>query len=161
VSAREKLERLGVPLPEPTAPVGAFVPFVRSGDLVFVSGHIAKRSGRPWVGRLGEDLDVQEGKEAARAAAIDLLGTLDQAAGGIDNVARVVKVVVFVNSDRGFTAQPGVADGASEILREAFGDGHARSAVGVSQLPMGACVEVEVVAELRREPPADQEDRCC
>jgi enamine deaminase RidA (YjgF/YER057c/UK114 family) len=142
------LAELGIHLPEATAPAGAFVPFVKTGHLTFLSGHIAKRSGLPWVGRLGESIALEEGRAAARAAAVDVLGTLARAADGLENVLRVVKVVVFVNSDATFTAQPAVADGASEVFQQVFGVGHARSAVGVSQLPLGACVEVELVAEL-------------
>jgi enamine deaminase RidA (YjgF/YER057c/UK114 family) len=145
-----RLDALGIVLPPPTAPQAAFVPFVRSGDLVFLSGHIAKRDGRPWVGQLGRDTTTDEGRAAARSIAIDLLGTLAQAAGGLERVARVVKVTSLVNSTPVFTEHHLVTNGCSELLVEILGEcgAHARSAFGTAQLPMGACVEIEMVAQL-------------
>ncbi len=133
-------------------PAAAYVPFVRSGQLVFLSGHIAKQSGTAWVGQLGTDMDTATGKQAARAVAIDLLGTLQAASGGLGNVARIVKVLSLVNSAPTYTEHHLVTNGCSELLGEVFGPeigAHARSAFGVAQLPMGACVEIELIAELR------------
>jgi enamine deaminase RidA (YjgF/YER057c/UK114 family) len=150
MSIAARLAELGIVLPPATAPAGVFVPFVQSGSLVFLSGHIAKRDGKPWVGRLGEAISTDEGRLAARAVAIDLLGTLQEAAGDLDRVRRIVKLFVLVNSAADFTAQPQVANGASELLAAVFGPkaAHARSAVGAAQLPYGTCVEIEMIAEL-------------
>ena len=124
---------------------GLFVPSVQTGNLVFVSGHIAKRNGQPWIGRLGETMTVPEGQQAARAVAEDLLQTL----GDLSRIERIVKVMVLVNSGPDFTGQHLVANGASELLIERVSE-HARSAIGVAQLPYGVCVEIELVAELKR-----------
>jgi enamine deaminase RidA (YjgF/YER057c/UK114 family) len=150
VSVYEKLKALNISLPEVTQPVAAFVPFVRSGNLLFVSGHIAKIDGKPWVGQLGRELSTEQGKHAARAVAIDLLGTLHGALGDLEKVRRILKLLVLVNSHPSFTEQHLVANGASEFLVEIFGDEgkHARAAFGVSQIPFGSCVEIELVAEV-------------
>jgi enamine deaminase RidA (YjgF/YER057c/UK114 family) len=150
VSVYEKLKALNINLPEVTQPVAAFVPFVRSGKLLFVSGHIAKIDGKPWVGQLGRELRTEQGKDAARAVAIDLLGTLQGAVGDLENVRRILKLMVLVNSDPSFTEQHLVANGASEFLVEVFGDKgeHARAAYGVSQIPFGSCVEIDLVVEV-------------
>jgi enamine deaminase RidA (YjgF/YER057c/UK114 family) len=151
MSAYEKLKSLGITLP-PLAPPGAvYVPFVRTGNLVYVAGHIAKKEGQPWVGRLGENMATAEGKAAARAIAIDLMGTLNAAVGDLERVQRIVKLLVLVNSAPSFTEQHLVANGASELLVEVFGERgpHARSAFGVAQIPLGACVEIELIAEAR------------
>ena len=147
----EKLQELKIELPVPAAPVAAFVPTVRTGNLLFVSGHIAKREGKSWAGQLGSDISVAEGRKAARNAAVDLLATLHHELDGLAHVKRIVKLLCFVNSAPQFTEQHLVANGASELLQDVFGkDGvHARSAVGVAQLPLGACVEIEVVAEIQ------------
>ena len=132
-------------------PAAAYVPFVHTGALVFISGHIAKKDGKPWVGQLGLTMTTEEGKAAARAIAIDLMGTLQAAAGGdLSRVKRIVKVMSLVNSTSTFTEQHLVTNGCSELLGEIFGDAgkHARSAFGVAQIPMGACVEIELIAEL-------------
>lgn len=123
---------------------GLFVPSVQTGNLVFVSGHIAKRDGQPWVGRLGDTMTTAEGREAARAVAEDLLSTL----GDLSRIQRIVKVMVLVHSAPDFTEQHLVANGASELLIEKVSV-HARSAIGVAQLPYGVCVEIELIAELR------------
>jgi enamine deaminase RidA (YjgF/YER057c/UK114 family) len=151
MSVTDKLERLGITLPPVAIPAAAYVPYVRTGSLVFLSGHIAKRDGKPWVGQLGLTLTTEEGKAAARSVAIDLLGTLQAAAGSLDNVARIVKVMSLVNSTPTFTEQHLVTNGASELLGELFGEAgaHARSAFGVAQIPLGACVEIELIAELK------------
>jgi len=150
VSVYEKLKALNISLPEVTQPVAAFVPFVRSGKLLFVSGHIAKIDGKPWVGQLGRELSTEQGKDAARRVAIDLLGTLYGALGDLEKVRRILKLLVLVNSDPSFTEQHLVANGASELLVEVFGDEgkHARAAFGVAQIPFGSCVEIDLVAEV-------------
>jgi enamine deaminase RidA (YjgF/YER057c/UK114 family) len=132
-------------------PAGAYLPFVKTGNLVFLSGHIAKQQGKPWVGKLGKDMALEEGQAAARAIAIDLLGTLQSAVGDLNRVVRIVKVMSLVNSSSDFTDQHLVTNGASELLAQVFGDkgAHARSAFGVAQIPMGACVEIELIAEVQ------------
>ena len=152
MSVQDRLKALGITLPPVAVPAAAYVPFVRTGSLVFLSGHIAKKEGKPWVGQLGTDMGTEQGKAAARAIAIDLMGTLQAAAGGLDNVRRIVKVVSLVNSSPTFTEHHLVTNGCSELLGEIFGPeagAHARSAFGVAQIPMGACVEIELVAELK------------
>lgn len=150
MSIYEKLEKSGIVLPPATSPVAAFVPFVRTGNLIFLAGHIAKRDGKPWVGQLGIDVDMATGKAAARSVAIDLLGTLHAATGDLEKVRRIVKLLVLVNSSPRFTEQHLVANGASELLVELFGErgAHARSAFGVAQIPFGSCVEIELIAEV-------------
>ena len=150
-SVNERLRSLGITLPPVAVPAAAYVPFVRTGNLVFISGHIAKRDGKPWVGQLGRDTDTATGKAAARAIAIDLLGTLQAAVGNLDKVERIVKVMSLVNSTPDFTEHHLVTNGCSELLAEVFGDkgAHARSAFGVAQIPMGACVEIELIAQVK------------
>jgi enamine deaminase RidA (YjgF/YER057c/UK114 family) len=152
MSIAQRLAELGISLPAVATPAAAYVPFVRSGALVFLSGHIAKRDGKPWVGQLGKDLQTADGQQAARAVAIDLLGTLQAAAGGdLERVKRIVKVMSLVNSTADFTEQHLVTNGASELLVAVLGaerGAHARSAFGVAQIPLGACVEIELIAEL-------------
>jgi len=149
-SVNERLRSLGITLPPVAVPAAAYVPFVRTGNLVFISGHIAKRDGKPWVGQLGRDTDTATGKAAARAIAIDLLGTLQAAVGDLDKVERIVKVMSLVNSTPDYTEQHLVTNGCSELLSEVFGDkgAHARSAFGVAQIPLGACVEIELIAQV-------------
>jgi len=150
-TVQDRLARLGIVLPPVAVPAAAYVPFVRTGNLVFLSGHIARKDGRAWVGQLGLTMGTDEGKAAARAIAIDLLGTLQAAAGGLDRVTRVVKVMSLVNSTPTFTEQHLVTNGCSELLGEVFGadvGAHARSAFGVAQIPQGACVEIELIAEV-------------
>lgn len=151
MSIYTKLEQLNIQLPPPTAPVAAFVPFVRSGNSLYLSGHIAKLSGKPWAGQLGRELTTEQGKDAARSIAIDLLGTLHSALGDLEKIHRIVKLMVLVNSAPTFTEQHLVANGASELMVEVFGDRgkHARSAFGVAQVPFGSCVEIELIAEVR------------
>jgi enamine deaminase RidA (YjgF/YER057c/UK114 family) len=146
-----RLARLGITLPPVAVPAAAYVPFVRTGHLVFLSGHIAKKDGRAWVGQLGLTMTTDEGKAAARAIAIDLLGTLQAAVGDLNRVTRIVKVMSLVNSTPTFTEQHLVTNGCSELLGEVFGaavGAHARSAFGVAQIPQGACVEIELIAEV-------------
>jgi enamine deaminase RidA (YjgF/YER057c/UK114 family) len=149
MSAYERLNALEIALPEVTPPVAAFVPFLRTGNLLFLSGHIAKRNGQPWVGQLGGDLTTAEGKEGARAVAIDLIGTLHAAVGDLNRNRRIVKLMVLVNSTSTFTEQHLVANGASELFEEVFGPlgMHVRCAYGVAQIPFGSCVEIDLVAE--------------
>jgi enamine deaminase RidA (YjgF/YER057c/UK114 family) len=152
MTIQSQLDALGIKLPPLAVPAAAYVPFVRSGRLVFLSGHIARQDGKPWVGQLGLTMDTKQGQAAARAIAIDLLGTLNAAAGGLDNVARIVKVMSLVNSTPTFTEQHLVTNGCSELLGQVFGaevGAHARSAFGVAQIPMGACVEIELIAEIK------------
>ena len=152
MSIQDRLNALGIALPPLAVPAAAYVPFVRSGKLVFVSGHIARKDGKPWAGQLGLTMATDEGKAAARSIAIDLLGTLQAGAGGLDKVARIVKVLSLVNSTPTFTEHHLVTNGCSELLVEVFGPevgAHARSAFGVAQLPLGACVEIELVAQLK------------
>ena len=149
-SIYDRLTDLGVVLPPLAIPAGAYVPFVRSGNLVFLSGHIAKREGKAWVGQFGRDIATATGRKAARAVAIDLLGTLHAAIGDLNKVERIVRITSLVNSTPEFTEHHLVTNGCSELFGEVFGDAgvHARSAVGVAALPLGAPVEVEVLAEL-------------
>ena len=150
MSVYDKLQQLGISLPPVGVPAAAYVPFVTSGKLVFVSGHIAKKDGKAWVGQLGLGMATAEGKAAARAIAIDLLGTLHAAVGDLNRIGRIVKLMGLVNSTTTFTEHHLVINGASELLGEVFGSAgaHARSAFGVAQIPMGACVEIELIAEL-------------
>jgi enamine deaminase RidA (YjgF/YER057c/UK114 family) len=145
-----RLTELGITLTPPPAPAGAFVPFVQIDRTLYLSGHIARRDGKPWTGRLGDRMTTADGKEAARAVAIDLLGTLQAATGNLSRIKRIAKLLVLVNSSPAFTEQHLVANGASELLRDLFGEQglHARSAFGVAQLPLGSCVEIELIAEL-------------
>jgi enamine deaminase RidA (YjgF/YER057c/UK114 family) len=153
MSIAARLQELGITLPPLATPAAAYVPFVRTGNLVFVSGHIARRDGKPWVGQLGLTMATAEGQQAARAIAVDLLGTLNAAVGGdLSRVKRIVKVMSLVNSANTFTEQHLVTNGASELLVQVFGPevgSHARSAFGVAQIPLGACVEIELVAQLQ------------
>jgi enamine deaminase RidA (YjgF/YER057c/UK114 family) len=151
MSIAARLQALNITLPPVAIPAAAYVPFVRSGSLVFLSGHIAKRDGQVWVGQLGKDIDTATGQAAARAVAIDLLGTLQAAVGDLEKVRRIVKVMSLVNSTSDYTEQHLVTNGASQLLAEVFGPdkgAHARSAFGVAQIPLGACVEIELIAEV-------------
>ena len=146
-----RLAELNITLPPISVPAAAYVPFVQTGNLVFLSGHIAKKDGQPWVGQLGSTLSTEEGQAAARAIAIDLLGTLHGAVGDLNRVRRIVKLMSLVNSTSDFTDQHLVTNGASALMVEVFGadvGAHARSAFGVAQIPLGACVEIEMIAEV-------------
>jgi enamine deaminase RidA (YjgF/YER057c/UK114 family) len=151
MSVYKRLEALKISLPKVEPPVAAFVPVVRTGNLLFVSGHIAKKDGKPWAGKLGENLLTAQGKEAARGIAIELLATLHAALSDLNKITRIAKLLVLVNSAPTFTEHHLVANGASELLVELFGEkgAHARSAFGVAQIPLGACVEIELVAEVQ------------
>ncbi|MEO7547141.1 MAG: RidA family protein [Ramlibacter sp.] len=150
MSVYDKLSELGITLPPVATPAAAYVPFVQTGNLVFLSGHIARKDGKPWVGQLGKTLQTEDGKAAARAIAIDLMGTLHAAVGDLNKVKRIVKLVSLVNSTSDFTEHHLVTNGASDLLGQIFGDkgAHARAAFGVAQIPMGACVEIELIAEI-------------
>lgn len=149
-SVYDRLKELGIELPPLAIPAAAYLPFVRTGNLVFLSGHIAKRDGKPWVGQLGLNMDTATGQQAARAVAIDLLGTLHAAIGDLNQVERIVKVMSLVNSTSTYTEQHLVTNGCSELLGEVFGakGQHARSAFGVAQIPLGACVEIELIVQV-------------
>jgi enamine deaminase RidA (YjgF/YER057c/UK114 family) len=150
MSVYKQLEQLNIQLPPVSVPAAAYVPFVQTGNLVFLSGHIAKKDGKPWVGQLGKTMSTEEGQQAARAVAIDLMGTLHAAVGDLNKIKRIVKVMSLVNSTGDFTEQHVVTNGCSELLGQVFGTAgaHARSAFGVAQIPLGACVEIELIAEL-------------
>ena len=150
MSVYDKLRALNITLPPATPAAGAYTPFVRTGNLLFLAGHIAKRNGKSWVGQLGVNVSVVEGKEAARGVAVDLIATLDSAVGDLNQIKRIVKLMVLVNSASTFTEQHLVANGASELFGEVFGANaaHARSAFGVTQIPLGSCVEIDLIAEV-------------
>ena len=148
----EKLKELGITLASPAAPLAAYVMYVQTGNLVFISGHIAKNAdGSVNAGQLGSEISLEQGQQAARSIAIDLMGTLQDAVGGdLTRVKRIVKLMSLVNTAPGFTDQHLVTNGCSELLGEVFGDAgkHARSAFGVAQNPRGACVEIDMVVEV-------------
>lgn len=150
MSVYDRLKTMGITLPPVATPAAAYVPFVRTGSLVYLSGHTAKRDGKPWVGQLGTNMTTAEGKAAARAVAIDLMGTLHAALGDLNKVRRIVKLLGLVNSSSTFIEHHLVINGCSELLGEVFGAAapHARSAFGVAQIPTGSCVEVELIAEV-------------
>jgi enamine deaminase RidA (YjgF/YER057c/UK114 family) len=151
MSAEAKLQELGITLPEAPKPIAAYVPFVRSGNMVFTSGQIAVEGGEvKFKGKIGSDLTPDQGYQASRLCAINTLSVLKSAIGSLDKVEQIIKVVVFINSAAGFTAQAAVANGASEFYQQVFGEAgrHARSAVGVAELPLDTAVEVEIVARI-------------
>nr|WP_297357980.1 RidA family protein [uncultured Caldimonas sp.] len=150
MSVYDQLKALNIELPPVATPAAAYVPFLRTGNLVFLSGHIAKKDGKPWVGQLGKNVTTEEGKAAARAVAVDLMGTLHAAVGDLNKVRRIVKLMSLVNSTPDYTEQHLVTNGASELFGQVFGEKgtHARSAFGVAQIPLGACVEIELIAEV-------------
>lgn len=151
MSVYEKLKALNIELPAVAVPAAAYVMYAQTGNTVFLSGHLAKKDGKVWVGQLGKDMTTDEAKPAARAVAIDLLATLQAACGGdLTRVKRIVKLLSLVNSTGEFTEHHLVTNGASELIGEVFGEQgkHARSAFGVAQLPFGACVEIELIAEI-------------
>jgi enamine deaminase RidA (YjgF/YER057c/UK114 family) len=147
----ERLEQLGVGLPSPAVPVAAYVPCVRTGSLVYVSGQLPLVDGKPsHLGRLGDQVGLEDGVAAARTCAVNVIAALKAELGELARVRRVVKLTGFVASTPDFTDQPKVVNGASELLGEVFGDAgrHARAAVGVAALPLGAPVEVEAIVEV-------------
>lgn len=149
-SVKDKLKALGIVLPPPPAPAGAYVPYVQAGNLVFVSGQLP-RSGDVLVkGKVGAEVNLQTAKQAARTAGINGLAVLDSAV-GLDRVKRIVKLMVIVSCVPSFTDQPQVANGASDLMLEVFGEQgrHARMAASAPALPLDACVEVEMIAEVK------------
>jgi len=147
-----KLKELGIELPAATAPIANYVPFTRSGNLVVVSGQVSVRNGKPeFVGKLGREISVAEGQQAARLCALNILAHLRTACdGNLDRVKRVLRLGGFVNCTPDFTEMPQVVNGASDLMVAVFGDAgkHARAAVGVSSLPLGVAVEVEAMFEI-------------
>jgi enamine deaminase RidA (YjgF/YER057c/UK114 family) len=146
-----RLAELGIELPEPAAPVAAYVPTVLAGNLLHISGQVSFENGALITGRLGEDLGLEDGVRAARACGLMLLAQIKRALGSLDRVERIVKLGVFVNSAGAFTDQPKVANGASQLMEQVFGEAgrHARSAVGVPVLPLGAAVEIDAVVQIK------------
>ena len=151
MTVEAKLAELGLTLPQPAAPVAAYVPVVVSGGLAHVSGQVSMKDGALIKGRLGEDLGLDEGVAAAQACGLMIVAQLKQALGDLSRVERIVKLGCFVNSAADFTDQPKVANGASELMQALFGDAgrHARSAVGVPTLPLGVAVEIDAVVAVR------------
>jgi len=152
MSIENRIAELGIILPQPAAPVASYVPSVEHAGLLHISGQISfAEDGSLITGRLGEDMDVEAGIAAARRCGIMLVAQMKAALGSLDRVERVVKLGVFVNSAPGFTDQPKVANGASELMQDVFGDPgrHARSAVGVTVLPLGVAVEVDAIVAVR------------
>jgi len=145
-----RLAELGIALPEAAAPVAAYVPTVLAGNLLHISGQVSQENGERLTGRVGEDRDLDYGVRAARSCGLMLLAQIERAV-GLDRVERIVKLGVFVNSAAGFTDQPKVANGASELMQDVFGEAgrHARSAVGVPTLPLGACVEIDAIVQIK------------
>lgn len=151
----ERLNALQITLPNVQPPVvdgyvAAFVPFVRTGNLIYLSGRLAKKDGKPWSGKVGEDVTTLEGKQAARDIAMEVLATLQVALGDLDKIKRIVKLLVMVNSTPNFTESHVVANGASELFLEIFGErgAHARTSFGGAEIPFGACVEIDLIAEV-------------
>ena len=150
MSVDDRLAELGIALPATTAPVANYVSTRRTGNLLFVSGHVCRRDGAVVSGKVGDDIDTQTGYDLARLAALDVLGTVRAALGSLEDVT-FVKITGFVNSAPGFTDQPAVINGASDLFVQVLGNergAHARSAIGVAQLPLGAAVEVEAILEV-------------
>ena len=146
----QRLKELQIELPTAGAPAAAYVMSAQTGNTLFLSGHIAKKDGKPLVGKLGLTMNTEEGKLAARSIAIDLMATMQAHLGNLDRVKRIVKVMSLVNSTETYTEHHLVTNGCSELLFEVFGETgkHARSAFGVAQIPLGACVEIELIAEV-------------
>lgn len=151
MSIAQRLAELGIELPQAAAPVAAYVPVVVAGSLAHVSGQLPFVESKLVTGRLGEDVSLDQGYAAARACGLMILAQLEAALGSLDRVERVIKLGAFVNSTPGFTDQPKVANGASELMAEVFGEAgkHARSAVGVPVLPLGAAVEVDAIVAVK------------
>jgi enamine deaminase RidA (YjgF/YER057c/UK114 family) len=148
-----RLEELGIHLPEATSPAASYASYMRSNGQVYLSGHLARKNGKVWVGQFGSGMATEQGIEAARGTAIDLLSTLHAATGDLNSVSRILKLTSMVNSTAAFCEQHRVTNGASELLAEVFGEAgiHARSAIGVAQLPLGACLEIELIVQLKND----------
>ena len=151
-SITDRLAQLGLTLPQPAAPVASYVPAVETGGLLYISGQLPFEDGQVMTGRLGDDRDLEYGQQAARACGVMLLAQINKALGSLDRVERIVKLGVFISSADGFVDQPKVANGASDLMEQVFGDAgrHARSAVGVPVLPLGAAVEVDAIVAIRQ-----------
>jgi enamine deaminase RidA (YjgF/YER057c/UK114 family) len=152
LSYEQKIKELGLQIPEPPEPVAAYVPAVKVGDFIYTSGQIPFVNGKlKFKGKVGEDLTEQEGYEAAKVCALNCLSVIKGQVGTLDNIERIVKVTGYVNSGQGFQMQPQVINGASELLGEIFGENgqHARAAVGVSELPIDAPVEIEMIVKIK------------
>lgn len=153
MSINKKLEQLGITLPEPIAPVANYVPFVKTGNQIFISGQLPIENGEiKFVGKLGENISIEDGQKAARICAINLLANLKIACdGNLDRVVRCVKLGIFVNAVPNFTDHPVVANGASDLMVEVLGDAgkHARFAMGAGSLPRGVAVEVDAIFEIK------------
>jgi enamine deaminase RidA (YjgF/YER057c/UK114 family) len=152
VSAEERIEELGLELPSPPEPIASYVTFARTGNVVYTSGHGPLRANGTWiVGKVGIDIDVEEAAEAARITGLGLIATLRSHLGSLDDVTRVIKLLAMVNCTPDFVDHPAVINGCSDLLAEVFGDigRHARSAIGVTSLPMGIPVEIEAIVEIR------------
>lgn len=147
----ERLNELGVELGAAAAPAASYAPYVRLGNLLFLSGHLGRRDGRIWTGRLGGDVSIEEGQMAARAVAVDLVSTMHSALEDLNRVKQIVKLTAMVASTATFDSQHLVANGASELLASVFQKAgqHARNAFGVTQLPLRSCVEIELIAEFK------------
>ena len=148
----EKIKQMGITIPEVVKPLAAYIPATQVGNLVMTSGQVPISEGKvKYIGKVGSDLSEEEGKEAAKLCAINCLSAIKSVIGNLDKIKRIVKLTVFVSSAEGFTAQPKVANGASEFIVEVFGDSgkHVRSAVGVSELPLNSAVEIEMIVEVR------------
>lgn len=149
----QRLQELGIELPEPPAPAAVYIPAVTTGNLVFTSGNDCRVNGKfLYVGKLGQNLTIEQGQQAARQTMINLLAVLKSHLGELDKIHRIVKLLAFVNSAPGFVEQPYVINGASELLEQVFGERgkHARSAIGTSELPFNIPVEIEMIVELKQ-----------
>ena len=147
----EKLKQMNIVLPEAAKPLASYIPVTKTGNLIFTAGQIPTKDGKlTFKGKIGKDISLEDGKDAAKLCAINCLSVLKSEIQSLDNIKRIVKVTVFINSSEGFTDQPKVANGASDFLVELFGEKgkHVRSAVGVNELPIDASVEVEMIAEI-------------
>ena len=154
MTIEDKLRQMGLELPEPPKPVAAYVPCVRAGNLLFVSGQVPREKGvLRFSGHVGGNLSVEEGQQAARLCALNALSVVKGELGNLDRVRRIVKLTGFVASAAGFTDQPKVVDGASTLLAELFGEKgqHARAAVGANELPLGSAVEIEMIVEVEEQ----------
>lgn len=152
MTPEDKLKKMGIQLPEPTKPLASYVPGVIEDDWLYISGQLPLKDGQlVYKGKLGADIDLKAGYEAAKLCAINGLAVLKSLAGDLSRVRKIVKLTGFVQSAPGFNEQPAVINGASELLGEIFGETgkHARSAVGVSELPLGAAVEIELIARIK------------
>ena len=148
----EKLMQMGVTIPETVKPLAAYIPAMQVGNLVMTSGQVPISAGVvKYQGKVGKDLSEEEGKAAAKLCAINCLSAVKSVIGNLDKIKRILKLTVFIASAEGFTAQPKVANGASELIGEIFGDAgkHVRSAVGVSELPLNSAVEIEMIVEMK------------